>query len=202
MRDIFLRYTIAAVCLVAAVYFSNDYAFTRLDTSSSQKHDRLDKLWEISSFQLIDSKGQKFDSAVLKDKVWVGNFMFTQCTGPCPITSGRLKAIQDKIPQTAFFRLVSISLDPDFDTPEVLNTYGNKFHYDPNRWFFLTGEINAIYAAAKTSLRLPAGEKPDMHSNKMLVVDKKGWVRKALDSEKPTDFEILEQSVKTLLDEG
>ena len=83
-----------------------------------------------------------FDRRAMLGRVWVADFIFTRCVGPCPMLSANMQALQSKLPKSV--GLVSFSVDPDHDSPEVLSVYARKFSADPQRWFFVTGDKAAL----------------------------------------------------------
>src|SRR5437016_1253949 len=98
----------------------------------------------VPSFQLTNQNGQPFGSPQLAGKIWIADFIYTMCPGPCPMISTRMSDLQKPLEKTDV-RLVSFSVDPEKDTPDVLRGYGEKLHADPERWDFLTGPKSAIY---------------------------------------------------------
>jgi protein SCO1/2 len=141
----------------------------------------LQKYWELPEFALTERSGQPFRRADLLGKVWIADFFYTTCPGPCPMMSSRLSALQEKLTAKPDACLVSISLDPAKDTPEVLQQYATKFHAEKN-WLFLTGDKTTIYALAHDGFKLAIAEErnspePITHSTKLVLVDRAGWVR-------------------------
>ena len=89
--------------------------------------------------------------ADLTNRVWVADIIFTRCAGPCPVITGRMKSLEAALPKTSDAKLVTLTTDPDYDTPAMMKRYGERFGADFNRWMFLTGtkaEIAALGAAA------------------------------------------------------
>src|SRR5436189_4322111 len=147
----------------------------------------LPVLGTIAEFQLTNQLGQRVTLADLRGKVWVSDIIFTRCAGPCLKMSRQMKELQDALPANATARLISLTTDPRFDVPAVLNKYGHQFGADPNRWSFLTGTQQEIANVASNSLKLAAMEKvpPDresavdlfIHSTTFVIVDKHGQLR-------------------------
>lgn len=150
-------------------------------------------LGQVADFTLTNQNGQMVTLANLKGSVWVADIIFTRCAGPCPRMTQQMKLLQDALPPTSRVRLVSLTTDPDFDTPEVLKTYATHFEADPDRWMFLTGTKKEIAALAIDSLKLTAIEKsPEdredpadlfIHATIMVVVDKAGRLRGIFETE-------------------
>jgi len=117
---------------------------------------RLEDYGEVPGFSLVGQSGQVVTRKALEGKVWIANFIFTSCQLTCPLQSATMARLQADLQNEPDIRLVSITVDPDHDTPEVLARYAGGFHADPRRWFFLTGEERAIYTLAQKGFRLSA----------------------------------------------
>jgi protein SCO1/2 len=116
----------------------------------------LPVLGQIADFTLTNQDGKTTTLADLTNHVWVADIIFTRCAGPCPIMTGQMKKLQDAFLQTSGAKLVTLTTDPDFDSPAVMKKYGNRFGADFNRWTFLTGTKSEIAALASGSLKLSA----------------------------------------------
>jgi protein SCO1 len=141
----------------------------------------LQKLWQVPDFTFTERSGNNINRADLAGKVWVADFFYTTCPGPCPLLSSRLSTTQEKLGNRADVRLVSISLDPAKDTPEVLQQYAERFKAGPN-WLFLTGDKATTYSLVQTGFKLAIAEErnnpePITHSTKLVLIDREGWVR-------------------------
>jgi cytochrome oxidase Cu insertion factor (SCO1/SenC/PrrC family) len=171
------------------------------------QRDSLAAIAEVPEFSLIDQAGERVTRDALAGKVWVASFVFTRCAGPCPIMTGKMSSLQKTIgdPRVNF---VSVSVDPEYDTPAVLEQYAKKFHADESRWHFLTapkGDKEAVFALARGMLisALPAqGNDPIIHSEKFVLVDSAGKIRKYYDSNDAADLERLMSDIKTLAGEA
>jgi protein SCO1 len=113
-------------------------------------------LGQIADFTLTNQDGKITTLADLSNHVWVADIIFTRCAGPCLRMTGQMKSLQDALPQTSGAKLVTLTTDPDNDTPEVLKKYGERFNADFNHWTFLTGTKAEIAALASGSLKLSA----------------------------------------------
>ncbi|MBC7783644.1 MAG: SCO family protein [Burkholderiales bacterium] len=139
----------------------------------------LDPLWSSPRFNLTDQDGRSFSSEQLKGKTWIATLFFTTCDGPCPMMAIRLREIQQALNDPRVM-LVSISCDPERDTPEQLKKYAVAQNADPARWVFLTGKLSEVQNLA-TGLKLGFEPKtagaPIDHSTKFLLIDGSGQVR-------------------------
>lgn len=150
----------------------------------SAGQDHLPELFFAPEFSLINQNGQNMGSKDLQGKVWIADFIFTLCAGPCPMMTAKMANLQKEI-QNDQVRLVSFSVDPQRDTPAVLKEYAARFEADESRWHFLTGEEAAIYdvaAGMKIAAKPAEGETPILHSTRFLLVDRGGGVRGVYDS--------------------
>lgn len=135
----------------------------------------LPVLGEIPSFQLTDQRGGSFDGSALSSHVWIADFIFTNCEGPCPRMSSRMHAIQKAT--SAGVKLVSFSVDPARDTPQALAEYGKKFNADDSRWTFLTGDPAVLDMLDHDAFKLGSIGAAMDHSTRFVLVDKKGRIR-------------------------
>ncbi|HJT80313.1 MAG TPA: SCO family protein [Chthoniobacterales bacterium] len=136
---------------------------------------------QVPAFRLTNQNGQPFGSADLENKIWIADFIFTTCPGPCPIISSRMSELQKPFENTDV-RLVSFTVDPEKDTPEVLRNYAEKHHAQKDRWNFLTGSKSAIYDLSAKGFKLAAIEGNEetgmpIHSTRMVLVDRRGQIR-------------------------
>jgi protein SCO1 len=143
----------------------------------------------VPAFQLTNQNGQPFGSAQLSGKIWIADFIYTTCPGPCPMISGRMSELQKPLDKTDV-HLVSFSVDPEKDTPEVLRDYANKLQAEPGRWDFLTGAKSAIYKLSHDGFKLAVSDGGDaqgipVHSTRMVLVDRHGQIRGYYDATEP-----------------
>jgi protein SCO1 len=141
----------------------------------------------IAAFTLTNQTGSASSLADLRGKVWVADIIFTRCPGPCLKMTKQMKELQAALPPASQARLVTLTTDPDFDTPTVLRAYAERFRADTNRWMFLTGTKQDIAKLAIDSLKLTAIEKkPEeretpqdlfVHSTIFVIADKQGQLR-------------------------
>jgi len=158
-----------------------------LSLAEFQKQRALPVLGRIADFTLTNQDGRLTTLADLTNRVWVADIIFTRCAGPCPRMTGQMKSLQDKLLPNNGARLVTLTTDPDFDTPVVMKRYADHFGADANRWFFLTGTKGQIGALAANSLKLSAVPiKPEeqknaadlfIHTTIFVVVDKHAQLR-------------------------
>jgi cytochrome oxidase Cu insertion factor (SCO1/SenC/PrrC family) len=147
----------------------------------------LPTLGAVADFTLTNQEGQATSLAALTNHVWVADIIFTRCAGPCPRMTGQMRALQALLPANSPARLVTLTTDPDYDTPPVMKRYGDRFGADYQRWMFLTGSKAQIAGLAADSLKLsavpvkPADRLNDadlfIHTTIFVLVDKRAQLR-------------------------
>jgi protein SCO1/2 len=150
---------------------------------------------QIADFTLTNQAGQAVTLAEVRGRVWVADIVFTRCAGPCPRMTQQMKQLQDALPANSHAKLVTLTTDPDFDSPEVLQKYAARFGADTQRWTFLTGTKREIGALAIDGLKLATVEvKPEerqnpedlfVHSTYFVVVDKQARLRNVFETAGP-----------------
>ena len=110
----------------------------------------------VADFTLTNQDGKITTLADLTNHVWVADIIFTRCAGPCPRMTGQMSALQNLLPPGGNARLVTLTTDPEYDSPAILKKYGGHYNADFNRWTFLTGAKSEIAALAGGSLKLGA----------------------------------------------
>lgn len=165
----------------------------------------LPKLFPLPDTELVNETGQTVRLDAMKGSVTVYNFIFTSCTGTCPIMTNNMRALTPLVEKDAPVRFVSISVDPARDTPQVLAKYAAGVRNDP-RWTFLTGDRDAIVDLSVKGFKLTAGDpapggEPLLHSSKFAVADKDGIVRGYYDATDGTVAKEVAAVVEQLLDE-
>jgi protein SCO1 len=143
----------------------------------------------VPAFELLNQNGQPFGSAQLAGKIWIADFIYTTCPGPCPMISSRMSELQKPL-EKSDVHLVSFSVDPEKDTPQVLRGYAEKLQADPARWDFLTGPKSAIYKLSHDGFKLALSDGGDergipVHSTRMVLVDRHGQIRGYYDATEP-----------------
>ena len=159
----------------------------------------------VPSFQFTNQNGRAFGSAQLAGKIWIADFIYTTCPGPCPMISSRMSELQKPLEKTDV-HLVSFSVDPDKDKPEVLRGYAERLQAEPGRWDFLTGPKSAIYKVSHDGFKLAVSDGSDaqgipVHSTRMVLVDRHGEIRGYYDATEPEAVTKLVADTNHLLRE-
>ena len=154
--------------------------------------------------RLIDQDRRTFDLTQTRDKVVVLSLIYTHCPDICPLTTAKMKQIQDRIQTAGLSRqvqLLTFTVDPERDRPEVLKSFAGGFSFDPSNWVFLTGTSNQIHILIKglsvyvervyyvndapvpeTQLPHPPVDTPYLvnHTDRLFLIDRHGNVRALL----------------------
>jgi protein SCO1/2 len=163
---------------------------------------------EVPPFAFIDQFGRPFTDKQVQGKVLVVDFFFTRCTTICPKMSVQMQQLQLKLNDDAYDDVVFLShtVDPEHDTPEVLNAYARKLQADTARWKFLTGNKADIYLQGSDGYYLAAredvlAEGGFLHSEKFVLVDKQRHIRGYYDGTTAEGMNALAADLKMLLKE-
>ena len=160
-------------------------------------------MFQLPAFELTDSRGEAFGSADLEDQVWVANFVFTRCASICPLLTRAMGRLQQRYAEENMdVRLVSVSVDPQFDTPERLREYGKIHGVDDERWSLLTGPEARVRALVVDGFKTAMGQVEELegglidvaHYGKFVLVDGDGQVRGFYSSDEDGLDEIFHRS--------
>jgi protein SCO1/2 len=145
-------------------------------TSCSKPHP-LPIFDRAPEFQLTTQSGDTFDSHSLAGHVWVADFFYTTCPGPCPMMTRQMRQLQDSTAgPMGDVEMVSFTVDPAHDTPPVLADYARHYRVDPARWRFLTGDLSRLNAVG-LAFKLNTVDGNLDHSTRFVLVDRRGRVR-------------------------
>lgn len=165
----------------------------------------LPRFNSVPDFQLTERHGQPISIHDLRGKVWLADFIYSSCPGPCPMISSRLSDLQKQAFQKPDVRFVSISTDPANDTPAVLQAYAERFHAS-DKWLFLTGDTTKVHDLIQRGFSLAVVEQPGekervIHSTKLVLVDKNGVIRKYFDGQNGGANSVILHEIDRLLRE-
>jgi len=141
-------------------------------------------------------------------KVWIANFIFTRCNGPCPFSSGKMGILQKKLP--AGIILASFTVDPEYDQDQALREYAKRFHAEPKRWMFLTAPDektliplfkDAFHTAYRPNPSSSCGYET-WHSTKFFLIDRHGAIRGEYASTDTKAMWRLEADARLLFKKG
>lgn len=171
------------------------------------KPGKLAEYGAVPEFSLTESSGEPASRTDLLGKVWIASFIFTRCAEECPAMMRAEVKLQRQLPVRDDLKLVSFSVDPEYDTPARLRAYAEMFGADRSRWWFLTGDKTLIYRLAIEGFRLSTmeadleNEVPILHSSKLVLVDRRGLIRGYYDSMDEEELRQLARDARRLLAE-
>lgn len=157
-------------------------------------------------FSLVERSGRPVSAGDLRGRVWVADFIYTTCQDTCPLQSRSMAAVQADLKDYGDLRSVSITVDPLTDSTALLSAYADRYGADPDRWLFLTGDVEQIRRIVQDGFRLSAtpvdGATPDpvvFHSSRFVLVDRDGEIRGYYDSNDPQALKRLRENARGLL---
>ena len=174
-----------------------------LAVSSCNSGPELTRFYPVPDFSLTDQSDRTVTLNDLKGKVWVADFIFTNCAGACPMMTDKMRKLQEALP--AEVRMVSITVDPSRDTPKVLAAYAAERGATPDRWLFLTGDKQVVHDLCIKGFKLPLDEtggtaaEPIAHSTRFVLVDQQGDIRGYYEATDEEDLQQLASDAKSLL---
>lgn len=179
-------WTIGIGISLLAVAFALAFVISKAESHEADSQ-QLPVYSQVTDFSLTNENGQAVSLADLRGQVWIADIIFTRCSGPCIRMTHQMKELQEALPKNSGTRLVSLTTDPENDTPAVLKTYAMRNGADLSRWTFLTGAKPQIGNLASDSLKLSAvpvkaedrTSATDLwiHSTIFVIVDKHAQLR-------------------------
>lgn len=181
-------------------------SLSRATSEPTAQGSRLPIYGRVPDFHLTERSGRPVSLMDLKGEVWIADFVFTNCGGPCPIMSSRMREIQDHLKREKLSGVlcVSITVDPTRDTPEVLRDYARLYGADGDRWLFLTGDKKQIFDLTIRGFKLGLTEETEedaiIHSTRFVLVDHGGGIRGYYDvaDDDPRMQALMEQPAKAV----
>lgn len=173
---LFLVFVIGGVIFAAAVQMARRPDFEPVP----------EPIRDAPAFTLTDDRGTSFSSEQLAGKPYVIDFIFTRCGGQCPRMTVQMRDLQEWLKRSKFdVNLVSVTVDPEYDTPEVLADYAQRFKADREKWRFLTGPREYTYPIIRDGFMLGVDENTQnvpiseqfIHSDRFVLVDAEGKIR-------------------------
>ena len=176
-------------------YYGND--FTQIDKGNARK---------VASFEFANQEGQTITGDFVEGKVWVACYFFTTCPTICPRMITGMGNIQQKFASEDRLKLVSFTVDPKNDTPEVLQKYAKDRDIDTWQWNLLTGDKKDLYRYARKELTLMAtdgdgGPQDFIHSDRLVLLDQNNYIRGYYDGTETSEVNQLITDIKKLLKE-
>ena len=158
------------------VYFAED------SVATEGGRYKITEAYTVPDFNLIDNEGQTINQKQLRGYIYVADFFFTRCGSICPKMSTQLTRVQEVFSKDTMVKIVSFTVDPKNDTVEVLQKYAKEYGAIKGKWRFATGAKDSIYTLAQKGYFITAMEDTAhpvdfIHSDKLVLVDKNGWIR-------------------------
>jgi protein SCO1 len=157
---------------------------------------------KVETFTFINQEGNQMGLEDLKGKVWIANFIFTNCETVCPPMTANMSKIQElATAENIDMQIVSFSVDPELDTPDTLKKYGEKFQVDYSNWNFLTGytqkEIESFAAKSFGAIvQKPKSTDQVIHGTSFYLVNKDGYVVTSYSGLENTPYEEIINDIK------
>jgi protein SCO1 len=174
---------------------------TYITHENLQKTDTLHQ--KISFHELTDQNAHLFRSNDLNDKIYLAHFFFTTCPSVCPKTQPLLQKVSARFRHVQNFKIVSYSIDPQYDTPKRLQSFAQQNGFNTPNHLFLTGNKDTIYKLANedynTTTVQEIGTKNILHNGALILIDKEKHIRGMYDGMDISEFERLSKDVETLL---
>lgn len=126
---------------------------------------------------MTDSQGRAFNRSTLAGKVWIADFIYTNCPAECPRMTAQMHKVERQVRGESDVQLISISVDPEHDSPPVLNDFASRFGGPTNQWTFLTGSPATVHLIAYQTFHVGDVIGKIEHSTKFVLVDKNGYIR-------------------------
>ncbi|MEY4875717.1 MAG: hypothetical protein RL708_866 [Bacteroidota bacterium] len=158
----------------------------------------------VPAFSFLNQDGKMVNENFVKNKIWVANFFFTNCGTICPKMSNHLQTVQQTFLQNDEVKIISFSCDPERDSATQLKFYSKNYQANNLQWQFLTGDKKSLYRFARKGLSLVAtdgdgGENDFIHSQNLVLIDKKGFIRGYYDGTDEAAIQQLIIDIKKLL---
>ena len=175
--------------------------------AGGEARDGLKLYGSVPDFSLPERSGETVGLEKLRGKIWIADFIYTTCTDTCPLQTAAMAKLQEEFAGKAEIHLVSFTVDPERDTPQVLSLYADKYRADARRWYFLTGERDRIIRLIRDGFHLSVAMLPTEsdasgmipHSPRFVLVDRQARIRGYYDSREIEALSRLKRDVEALL---
>jgi protein SCO1/2/putative membrane protein len=163
----------------------------------------------LPDFELVERSGAHLTRDALLGRPWIAGFIFTRCQGPCPLVTARMRRLEDEL-AGADLRLVSVTVDPGHDTPEVLSRYADSVTADKERWLFVTGDPAQVTSLVRDGFHLGVERNPEAsrpsdsitHDTHLALVGPDGVVRGYFASDDEASLLELRRQARVLAAPG
>ena len=169
-----------------------------------QKADRshdIPVIKQVPDFTFYDQEGQLFNKNRLVNKITVLDFMFTSCTGPCPLMTSNMATLYQEFRNVMEVQFVSVTVDPFIDSESKLKEYADFVGVDDDRWQFIRSDIESTKDLKQNGFMLYAGKLPQGHAIKFILIDEEGNIRKYFDGTDEASQAVLRKDITSLVKE-
>ena len=198
---IYVFYQLLKVPVRLQVYQPEDVNKELVDTTIQY----VKKYHTIANFELINQNGDTITQDDYANTIYVADFFFTTCQTICPIMTDHMVEIQEQLKNDPEVRLLSHSVIPEYDTPEILKAYAIKKGIDDRKWNLVTGSRAMIYTLARKSYLavkdVPEASQEMVHTENFVLIDKKRQIRGFYDGTKDEDINQLIKDIAILKEE-
>lgn len=205
-RHFAIQVTVGTVLFVALVGLVIHQLRTPAAMPRQPVLEQLSRYGPAPDFSLVERSGRPVSAGDLHGRVWIADFIYTTCRDTCPLQSRSMASVQADLKDYGDLRSVSITVDPLTDSTALLSAYADRYGADPDRWLFLTGDVEQIRRIIQDGFRLSAaqmdGATPDpvlFHSSRFVLVDREGEIRGYYDSNDPQALRRLRENARGLL---
>ena len=167
-------------------------------TACVRRASSLPVYYDVPTFDLVAQDGQPFHSAVLAGKIWVADFIYTTCSGPCPRMTSQMHEVQDAIAKMPDVKLVSFTVDPAHDTPLVLADYAKVHGASSAHWYFLTGPETTLQKLDRDVFKLGNLDASMQHSTRFVLIDRQSRIRGYYDTSESRSIPHLINDINAL----
>jgi protein SCO1/2 len=167
-------------------------------TACNRHTNSLPVYYDVPAFDLVAQDGQPFHSAVLAGKIWVADFIYTTCPGPCPRMTSQMHEVQDAIAKMPDVKLVSFTVDPAHDTPLVLADYAKVHGASSAHWYFLTGPETTLQKLDRDVFKLGNLDASMQHSTRFVLIDRQSRIRGYYDTSESRSIPHLINDINAL----
>ncbi len=179
------------------------FALSALALAGCSHQPGLPVFGQVPRFTLTAQNGGRFDSDQLAGRIWVADFFFSRCTGPCPRMGSQMRWVTQQVKDLgARVRFVSFTVDPDHDTPSVLAAYARRFRANDGQWYFLTGPRPTLQGLDRNVFKLGDVDGSFMHSTRFVLIDARGRIRGYYETDQPEGLDPLVRDIRRLARES
>ena len=182
--------------MVILLALGANWTIKKADLSHSLKN-----IKPVPHFSFINQNGDNFTEKKLKNKISIVDFIFTNCPGPCPMMSNNMNELYKNYSGVDQVQFISITVDPQNDDIFKLKQYAESYGVYDERWQFLTSDLNKIKRLKQEGFMLYAGELPQAHAIKFILIDEKGNIRQYYDGTDNASIAVLRKDINLLLKE-